>query len=271
MTPARWRWWLPALGWFGCTPAETTLFEDNPALTPKGTECALDPDCGEPVWRPEWFSMTATFAIDPTGQALQAYEEGGQTVLPHVVFTLTHDAVPTPCVVTLTLDDPSSVAVEEWSWVDPSASEQAMLHTGFDVPTSPRATSEGCGWVDPVGFGDPAQNVASITWGFGVGTLRDDVARLLRDGDAGAPLFEAEHARGNVVGGSWSSNVWSPAIWGSHAAVVSRLSGDAEHVVDADGWPVELVSAEEVLSGPPLPARVHVQTVTLFTADYLSR
>lgn len=273
------RIWSLGIGIAGCAlgacgPAETTLFEDNPPLTPKGTDCALDPDCGEFMWRPQWFSASATFAVNPTGSTLRSYLEAGEVVLPNVEFRLEVDAIPDPCVVTFALENPEQIAVERWSWADPDprASGQEMLHTAFEVPAQARATAQGCDWVDSLAFGDVAKNVSNARWGFGVGNMRTDVADLFDDNEVESAFLDAQYALGHVVGGSWSSDVWFPTTWASHAAIVSRLTEAGEHAVDGEGWPTDLIPAKELLgSADPVPGRYRVETVTLFDASFLSR
>ncbi|MFT5461003.1 MAG: hypothetical protein ACI9K2_007525, partial [Myxococcota bacterium] len=145
---------------------------------------------------------------------------------------------------------------------------QSMQHLGFIVPDDARVETDGCEGVDTDAFGDPGENIASHLWGVGVGGLRVDVeARFEEEITEG--FWSDAYASGNLFGGSWNSDVWEPAIWGSHIAVAAELGADGTLEADEFGQPTPLLESRDVLSNPAaIPDGYYALTgILLYDAD----
>jgi hypothetical protein len=216
-----------------------------------GTETA---DTGRSArgWRPDGFTVYSQFATDDG--RLRTWRLDGVEYAPFVALELwedSSDASANICTVFLVIDDPVAVELDVWSWTDATeeAEGQQLQHLGFLVPSDARVETDGCDDVDVVAFGDPGTTIASKLWGVGVGGLRVDVEARFDDEITEGFWFDA-WKNAQLVGGSWSSDVWEPAIWGSHIAVATEIESDGTVLTDDQGQPTPLIDASEVLENP---------------------
>ena len=203
-------------------------------------------------WRPDGFTVYAQFAVDDG--RLRSWRSDGVEYVPFVALELWEDSSDSSaniCTVFLVIDEPVEVELEVWSWTDATeeAEGQQMQHLGFLVPSDARIETDGCDDVDVDAFGDPGTTIASKLWGVGIGGLRVDVEARFEDQITEGFWSDAWN-NGQLVGGSWNSDVWEPAIWGSHIAVAAELESDGTVLTDDLGQLTPLIDASEILENP---------------------
>ena len=243
---------LLSVGLLACTGEVSTEETDD------GLDSAVD--TGEVVddglWSPSAFNISASFAVDAETQSITTWDltSSPTPVEPWVALLMWEDVDTAPdpdnvrsCEVVFFVPHDGSLLLESWSFTD-ATNDQAIKHVGFMVPeASLVATTECVGW-DTDALGAPEAFLSKMPWGVGVGTLRDDVQEKVTtdypDSDF-AGLIEGDQ----LIGGSWSSTVWSPEIWASHVGFASPLE-DGLLAVDEEGVPTSFLTQEQVLASP---------------------
>ncbi len=237
------------------TPAGTTVTTSATTTT----ETADTGESGSGLWQPDGFTIWSQFAV--SDGRLRTWLVDGVEYAPFVAIELAGDlsaADPETCTIYMIVDEPLDLKLEVWEWEDATeeAKGQSMQHMGWIVPDDARVETEGCVGLDIASFGDPVENVTSKLWGVGVGELRVDVEARFDDTFTSGFWSDA-HTAGNLIGGSWNSDVWEPAIWGSHIAIASELGAGGNLEVDAKDWPVVQLPSDDVLAIPASVPEAH--------------
>ena len=206
-------------------------------------------------WVPQFFNVSAVFAADPITGTLASYTDVNGTFLPYMaIHYFEENAVgAAECVVLFIVDDPSTVPLLAWTFEDATdkITETTMFHTGWMVPDDARVETLDCDEVSP-SF-DPVGALVDGEWGVGVGTLRSDVEARFADDETLDPFWGDAVANQELLGGSWTANVWEPSTWASHAVLGNAVQQDGTVAYTKEGWPANPIEEGTVIGGT-LPA-----------------
>lgn len=264
---------LLSLGLLACTGEVSTDDTEDTEVSDTGADTAVEEDDG--LWSPSAFNISASFAVDAETNTVTTWDlESSPTPLePYVALLMWEDSETAPdpenirfCEVVFFVPHDGSLQLQSWSFTD-ATNDQPIKHHGFMVPESSAVGTSDCvGW-DTEDLGTPEAFLSKAPWGVGVGTLRDDVQEKVTtdypDSDWAA-LMPADQ----LIGGSWSSTVWSPEIWASHVAFAAPLN-EGLLDVDEDGAPKSFLTQEQVLASPSgLPTGFYgVRSIGAWDAD----
>lgn len=203
-------------------------------------------------WTPVAFSVAATFGYDSETSQLHSWTIEGSERFPVFALVIWSEDFDEQCSLIARVDDPSAVSVESWAFRDETVDidEASMQHWGWVLPTNVTIGTSGeddCDTWDDVQYGDLEDLITEHIWGVGVGTLRSDLAEAALE-------FEDDMAAardaGNLFGGSWLSDVWSPTTWASHVAVGGKTT-DWAMTFSEDGQYSDPVTQAEIETGLP--------------------
>ncbi len=173
---------------------------------------------------PTKFTISANFAYDATAGTLHNFRIDENEYNPQVQIMMYNDA-DVECKLVFNISSPETVAVENWSFEDPTDPDnpQQMMHMGFMVPgDADLLTSPECDDWDPTVYGSITDVVVPHSWGVSVGNIRLDIQELIET-DANFSAWKEHLDAGELMGGSWSSDLWEPATYASHVALGAPL------------------------------------------------
>ena len=201
----------------------------------------------EEIFEPALFTMYGAFGLE--NGVLRSFFVDDTEVRPHIqlaFYTEDQDF----CSVAAFME-PDVVATTDWEFEDVTDSENPVMisQQGFFLPPLEEleiVLSEGCADWDPDVFGD-LEDKLDHAWGLGFGgPMRIDVETAIQDAESETlvSLYENDY----LIGGSWSSNLWEPASWASHAFTVSPHE-DWYLSIEENGYPTAYYSASEIEAG----------------------
>jgi hypothetical protein len=214
----------------------------------------------DPGFVPAHFNVSGVFGIDSEAGTLHSYFVEGQEYPPWVAINIYTEGFAEACLVLYSMADPEDVALETWVWEDATeaAAGQVMNHTGFMLPAAASISySDGCADWNASEYGELADVVVPHAWGVGIGDIRTDVQETLSDSEDLDPFLADRIEAGELLGGSWSADLWEPAIWASHAATGSPTD-DWTLEVDEEGQALQHFSHEDIQTADGLPSGVYV-------------
>ena len=221
------------------TNAETTV--DSPSDP-------ADTGSEEDIFEPSLFTMYAAFGLEDG--VLQSFFVDEREIRPYIQLAFyTEDQE--FCSVAAFME-PNIVTTSDWAFEDVTDSENPVLisQQGFLLPPLEELeiviAGDGCANWDPDVFGN-LEDKLDHAWGVGFGgPMRADVETAVQETESEVlrSLYENDY----VIGGSWSSNLWEPASWASHAFTVSPHD-DWHLSIEENGYPTSYYSAAELEVG----------------------
>ena len=213
---------------------------------PKAVDTAIEEE--ETAFEPALFSIYASFGID--GGSIRSFFVDETEIPPNLRLLFLNQDQSQTCTV-YAMWDSGLVVLEDWNFEDATDPENPVqiMQKGFHLPALSSlqiATSEGCEDWDESVYGSLEEKV-NHAWGVGFGgPLRADVEAAIQESsdEAVQSLYENNY----VIGGSWSSNLWEPAMWASHMFTVSPHDNWTLSI-DEDGLPTEYLTRSEVENG----------------------
>ena len=202
----------------------------------------------ETAFEPALFSMMASFGID--GGSIRSFFVGETEVLPNIQLLYLNQDQSESCIV-YAMWESGSVVLEDWNFEDATDADNPVqiMQKGFhlpDISSVQITTSDGCAdWDDSV-YGSLEDKV-NHAWGVGFGgSLRADVDAAVQEStdESLQSLYENDQ----LIAGSWSSNLWEPAMWASHMFTVSPHDNWTLSI-DDNGAPTEYLTRTEVENG----------------------
>ena len=244
-----------------CTGDEpiAKIEDTGPAVAEMSQDTAGETEEEDEGFVPAHFNVSGVFGIDSEAGTLHSYQINGEEFPPWVGISVYTEGFAEGCMVLFTFPSPEEVLLETWTWEDATeaAGGQMLTHTGFMIPDGASVgMSEGCAEWNSDQYGTLEETVAPRSWGVGIGDLRTDVEAALTEGSESFPFLSERLAAGELAGGSWSADLWEPAIWGSHVAYGSPAP---EWVLETDdeGYALDYFGPED-LQGAALPSGVYV-------------
>ena len=246
----------------------TACTGDEPIAKESDTGTAAEEDTQEPGgdtgqedpgFVPAHFNVSGVFGIDSDAGTLCSYTVDGQDYPPWVGITVYTEGFAEACTVLFSFPSPEEAVLETWTWEDATeaAGGQTLSHTGFMIPDSASVgISDGCADWNSDEYGTLEETVVPHAWGVGIGDLRADVEAAVTEDAESFPFLSERQTAGELLGGSWSADLWEPALWGSHVAYGSPAP-DWVLEVDEEGYALEYFGPED-LQGGSLPSGVYV-------------
>ena len=202
----------------------------------------------ETAFEPALFSMMASFGID--GGSIRSFFVGETEVLPNIQLLFLNQDQSESCIV-YAMWQSGSVVLEDWNFEDATDADNPVqiMQKGFhlpDISSIQITTSDGCAdWDDSV-YGSLEDKV-NHAWGVGFGgSLRADVDAAVQESTDESLLSLYENDQ--LIAGSWSSDLWEPAMWASHMFTVSPHDNWTLSI-DENGVPTEYLTRSEVENG----------------------
>ena len=200
-------------------------------------------------FEPVLFTMNAMFGVE--NNTLKGFMINETWIQPYVQLLFLNDDSSQACSVFAFLPE-DEIVLSDWRFEDltDNANPVEIQQQGFYLPDVQRLTiltSDGCDDWNESTHGLLSDHV-DHAWGvaFG-GGLRADLVLAADEAPSDSRLrFLLDNDY--LIGGSWSSDLWEPAAWASHAFTVSPHA-DWVVDVDADGYPTALYTAQEVEQG----------------------
>jgi hypothetical protein len=229
---------------------------DDSAADDSGTDDSGADDTGDggpSGYVPTGFTIHAAIGVDGAAGTLRAFTVDGETIDPWVEL-LTYDDLGETCSILFVMENASAVALQAWSFEDATADIEttSMAHVGFSIPDDAALYSSGTGcetW-DPEPYGKLADVIPPHAWGIGFGTLRSDVREQVETNDEIDPFWKQTLEAGQLLGASWSADLWEPSTFASHMATASPLDEKGNLEVDGDGAPTAYLTAAEATALP---------------------
>lgn len=218
------------------------------------------------VFVPALFSIVASFGID--GGSIRSFFVDGTEILPNIQLLFLNQDQTKSCVVYATWES-GLVVLEDWNFEDGTDADNPVQITqkGFhlpDVSSVQIAISDGCADWDESVYGNLEEKV-DHAWGVGFGgPLRADVEAAIQESTD--EVFQSLYENDYVIAGSWSSNLWEPAMWASHMFTVSPHDNWTLSI-NEDGLPTEYLTRSEVENGEE--SSIYMLK-TIFLWDYSS-
>ena len=202
----------------------------------------------ETPFEPAIFTMFASFGIE--GGSIRSFYVDGTEISPNIQLFFLNQDQSQSCTI-YAMWDSGSVVLEDWNFEDGTDADNPVqiMQKGFhlpDISSVQVTTSDGCADWDESLYGSLFEKV-DHAWGVGFGgPLRADVEAAVQDStdDSIVSLYENNY----VIGGSWSSNLWEPAMWASHMFTVSPHDNWTLSI-DDNGNPTEYLTRSEVENG----------------------
>ena len=85
-------------------------------------------------------------------------------------------------------------------------------------------------------------------WGVAVGNLRTDIEAEVSENEEMNEYWKARLDAGELMGGSWSADLWEPSSWASHIAVGAPTT-DWVLELDEDDNPLETYPTQDLENG----------------------
>ncbi len=152
------------------------------------------------------------------------------------------------------MENAAAVVLQAWNFEDATEDidTTSMAHVGFSIPDDAAlfASGKGCELWDPEPYGKLVDVVPGHAWGIGFGTLRSDVEEQIATNDKFDPFWKETLAAGQLLGASWSADLWDPAKFASHIATASPVDKAWNLEVDANGAPTSYMTAAEATQLP---------------------
>jgi len=246
------------------------------------SDCATDDDCAPDYFTPEAFLVNGDFVYNKEANEIRQIGYPDSTVVPPIItvtlateeYFQTGDETQ-KCDVYLAYTGTTPITPTLWDFTETYANGNAeattrTVHSGFKLPDTDVTVNTTC--TAEEGFDlDPEwgtiEDVASWTWGVGVGTFRPDVQDALEGSDG----FD------KLVGGGmfWSAaadpnDVNAPGYMAIGYAVGFQVDADGVVIADSQGNGTFIDPADIVTDdGVPPTAYYRVFSAYGFDASYL--
>jgi hypothetical protein len=208
---------------------------------------------GSDGYVPTAFTIHAAVGIDGTAGTLHAFTVEGEAIDPWVEIA-TYDDAGTTCSVFFVMENPEAVVLQAWNFEDATKDIEttSMAHVGFSIPKNAALYSDGkgCESWDPAPYGKLADVIPGHAWGIGFGTLRSDVRVEIETNDEFDPFWENALEAGQLLGASWSADLWEPSTFASHVATASPVDAKWNLEVDENGAPASYLTTAQVTKLP---------------------
>ena len=202
---------------------------------------------------PTTFTIRAAVGVDGPASTLHNFVVGGKTYDPWVEIA-TYDDAGTECSVIFVMENAAAVVLQAWNFEDATKDIEttSMAHVGFSIPEDAAlySSGKGCDTWDPEPYGKLADVVPGHAWGIGFGTLRSDVEEQIETNDELDPFWEKTLDAGQLLGASWSSDLWEPSTFASHMGRASPVDEKWNLELDAEGAPTAYLTTAQVTKLP---------------------
>jgi hypothetical protein len=202
---------------------------------------------------PTFFTIHAAVGVDGLASTLHPFVVDGKTYDPWVEIA-TYDDAGATCSVIFVMENASAVVLQSWNFEDATKDIEttSMAHVGFSIPEDAAlySSGKGCDTWEPEPYGKLADVVPGHAWGIGFGTLRSDVEEQIETNDEFDPFWEETLDAGQLLGASWSADLWEPSTFASHVATASPVDEKWSLDIDADGAPTAYLTTAQATKLP---------------------